>query len=99
MTISCQVDLHTDADAANDPTLITIHCVGLGILGPFPRAIGGYQYLYITINKFTKWLEVTPMVKINKQSSFKFIKSIVYQFGIPNRIITDNRSQFTSGAF
>jgi transposase InsO family protein len=39
------------------------------------------------------------MVKINKQSSFKFIKSIVYRFGIPNRIITDNRSQFTSGAF
>jgi hypothetical protein len=30
MTVSCQVDLHTDADAANDPTLITIHCVGAG---------------------------------------------------------------------
>jgi hypothetical protein len=27
---------------------------GLDILGPFPRAIGGYRYLYVTINKFTK---------------------------------------------
>jgi transposase InsO family protein len=71
----------------------------LDILGPFPRAVGGYRYLYITIDKFTKWLEVTPVVKINKQSAFKFIKSIVSRFGVPNRIITDNGSQFTSGAF
>jgi hypothetical protein len=47
---------------------------GLDILGPFPRAIEGYQYLYITIDKFTKWLEATPVVRINKQSVVKFIK-------------------------
>jgi transposase InsO family protein len=29
----------------------------------------------------------------------KFIKSIICRFGVPNRIITDNGSQFTSGAF
>jgi hypothetical protein len=57
---------------------------GLDILGTFPRAVGGYQYLYITINKFTKWLEATPMVKINKQFIVKFIKSIVYRFGEQN---------------
>jgi hypothetical protein len=28
---------------------------GLYILGPFPRAQGGYCYLYIAIKKFTKW--------------------------------------------
>jgi hypothetical protein len=38
----------------------------LHILGPFPRVIGGYWYLYITINKFIKWLEATPVLKINK---------------------------------
>jgi hypothetical protein len=54
---------------------------GLDILGPFPRAIGGFQYLYVTINKFTKWSEATPVVKINKQSAIKFIKSIVCRFG------------------
>jgi transposase InsO family protein len=42
---------------------------------------------------------VTPVVKINKQSAVKFIKSIVSKFGILNRIITDNESQFTSDAF
>ena len=31
---------------------------GLDILGPFPRAPGGYRYLYIAIDKFTKWAEM-----------------------------------------
>jgi transposase InsO family protein len=72
---------------------------GLDIVGPFPRAVGGYRFLYVAIDKFTKWPEVTPVVKINKQSAVKFIKSIICRFGVPNRIITDNGSQFTSGVF
>jgi hypothetical protein len=24
------------------------------ILGPFPRAVGGYRFLFVTIDKFTK---------------------------------------------
>jgi transposase InsO family protein len=39
------------------------------------------------------------VVKINKQFVVKFIKSIVRRFGVLNRIITNNESQFTSGAF
>jgi transposase InsO family protein len=27
----------------------------MDILGPFLRVIGGYRYLYVTIDKFTKW--------------------------------------------
>jgi transposase InsO family protein len=72
---------------------------GLDIVGPFPRVIGGYRFLYVAIDKFTKWPEATPVVKINKQSIVKFIKSIICRFGVPNRIITNNGSQFTSGAF
>jgi transposase InsO family protein len=65
----------------------------LDILWPFPR------YLYLTIDKFTKWTEVTPVIKINKQSAVKLIKSIIYRFGVSNIIITCNRSQFTSSGF
>jgi transposase InsO family protein len=72
---------------------------GLDILGPFPKAIEGYRYLYVAIDKFTKWAEVTPVVKINKQSIVKFIKSIICRFVASKRNITDNGSQFTSGAF
>jgi hypothetical protein len=31
---------------------------GLDILGLFPRALGGYWYLYVAVDKFTKWVEV-----------------------------------------
>jgi ribonuclease HI len=37
---------------------------GVDILGPFPRAIGGYRYLFVAIDKFTKWPEATPVVNI-----------------------------------
>jgi hypothetical protein len=72
---------------------------GLDILGPFPGAIEGYRYRYVSSDKFTKWPKATPVLKINKQSTVKFIKSIVCSFRVLNRIITDNRSQFTSGIF
>jgi transposase-like protein len=70
--------------------------MGVGYLGPFPRAIGGYRYLYVAIDKFTKWLEATPMVNITKASATAFLKSIVCRFGVPSQIITDNGTQFKS---
>ena len=72
---------------------------GLDILGPFPRAVGGFEYLYVAIDKFTKWPEVEPVRKVTAQSAVRFFRSIVCRFGIPNRIITDNGTQFTSRTF
>lgn len=72
---------------------------GLDILGPFPRATGGYEFLYVAIDKFTKWPEVEPVRKVTAQSAIKFLRSLVCRFGVPNRIITDNGTQFTSQAF
>jgi transposase InsO family protein len=39
------------------------------------------------------------VVKINKQSTMKFIKSIICRFGVLSRVITNIGSQFTSGTF
>jgi hypothetical protein len=63
---------------------------GLDILGPFPRGLGGYLYLYVAINKFTKWAEVEPVRTIPAKSAVQFIRGLVCCFGVPNRIITDN---------
>nr|ABF99688.1 retrotransposon protein, putative, unclassified [Oryza sativa Japonica Group] len=72
---------------------------GLDILGPFKAARGGYQHLYVAIDKFTKWPEAYPVVKIDKHSALKFIRGITSRFGVPNRIITDNGTQFPSELF
>jgi transposase InsO family protein len=60
---------------------------------------GGYRYLYVAIDKFTKWVEVEPVCTIPARSVVKFICGLVCSFGVHNRIITDNGSQFTSGLF
>ena len=72
---------------------------GLDIVGPFPRASGGQRWLYVAIDKFTKWTEAEAVSQIDKHSAVKFMKNIVARFGVPNRIITDNGTQFTSHAF
>jgi transposase InsO family protein len=44
-------------------------------------------------------VEVEPMCTIPARSAVKFIHGLVCRFGVPNRIITDNGSKFTSGLF
>jgi hypothetical protein len=51
------------------------------------------------IDKFTKWAEVESVCTIPARSAFKFIRGLVCRFCVPNRIITDNDSHFTSGLF
>jgi transposase InsO family protein len=72
---------------------------GVDILGPFPRAVGRYRYLFVAIDKFTKWPEATPVVSITQGAAVAFLKSIVCRFGVPSRIITNNGTQFTSRVF
>ena len=71
----------------------------MDILGSFPRATGGYRFLYVDVDKFTKWAEVEPVCTIAAGLVVKFIKGLVSRFGVPNHIITDNGSQFTSNLF
>lgn len=71
----------------------------MDILGPFPRSVGSYEYLFVAIDKFTKWPEVEHVHKITVQATVKFLRGLVCHFGVPNRIITDNDTQFTSIAF
>jgi hypothetical protein len=73
--------------------------MGVDILGPFPRAIGGYQFLFVTIDKFMKWPEATLVVSITQGVVVAFLKSIVCRFGVPSCIIMDNGTQFRSQLF
>ena len=70
-----QTDTHTGSVSANDSTLLAIRCMGVDILGPFPRAVGGYRFLFVAIDKFTKWPEATPVVNITQGAVVAFLKS------------------------
>jgi hypothetical protein len=64
MPVPRKEDTHTGSGPANDSALLAIRRMGVDILGPFPRAVGGYRYLFVAIDKITKWPEATPVVSI-----------------------------------
>ena len=55
--------------------------------------------MLVAIDKFTKWIEAKPINSPDAASAIKFVKSIVFRFGIPHNTVTDNGSNFTSKEF
>jgi hypothetical protein len=63
---------------------------GVGIVGILPRAPRGFRFLFVGIDTFTKWMEATPVVNITHKAAVKFLKSIIYRFDVPKRVLTNN---------
>jgi transposase InsO family protein len=74
-------------------------CWGLDMIGPFKKAQGGYTHVLVAIDKFTKWIEFKPIASLTSAKVVEFIQDIIFRFGIPNSIITDLGSNFTSSEF
>jgi transposase InsO family protein len=55
--------------------------------------------MLVAVNKFTKWAEAAPVTTQDSTTAVNFIKSIVFHFGEPHSIITDNGTNFTSKEF
>jgi hypothetical protein len=72
---------------------------GLDIVGPLRKAPGGYTHILVDIDKFFKWVVVRPITNLRAEQAVTFFTDIVYHFGVPNSIITDNGSQFMGRRF
>ena len=53
----------------------------------------------VAIDKFTKWIEYKPIVKLTSERVVDFLCDILHRFGFPNTIITDLGSNFTRHTF
>jgi transposase InsO family protein len=42
-------------------------------VGILPRAPGGFRYLFVGIDTFTKWIEAMPVVNIMQEAAVKFL--------------------------
>jgi hypothetical protein len=69
------------------------------MIGPFKKAQGGYTHVLVAIDKFTKRIEYKPIASLTSAKAVEFIQDIIFRFGIPNSIITDMGSNFTSSEF
>jgi hypothetical protein len=81
------------------PITWTFSTWGLDLVGPFKKAKGGFTHIFVAMDKFTKWIKVKPAASITAAKAVEYIKEIMYKFGIPNNIITDNGTQFTAREF
>ena len=64
----------------------------MDIVGKIPKSVGGHEYLFVAVDKFTKWVEVMSVPRQTAQAAIKFIEGIIFRYGVPNMIITDNDS-------
>ena len=68
---------------------------GLDMVGPLRKSsTGGHTFLLVAVDKFTKWIEANPVTNAGATTALNFVKSIVFCFGVPHSIITDNGSNF-----
>jgi transposase-like protein len=57
---------------------------------------GGHVYMLVAVDKFTKWVKAALVTTQDSTVAINFIKSIIFCFGVPHSIITDNGTNFTS---
>ena len=70
---------------------------GIDIMGPFPLGKKQLKFLIIAIDYFIKWVEVELVTTITKAKITSFVwKNIIYRFGVPHVIISDNGKQLVA---
>ena len=87
------------AAAADHSCNLAVCMLGLDMIEPFKKAQGGYTHVLVAIDKFKKWIEYKPIASLTLAKALEFIQDIIFRFGIPNSIITDLGSNFTSSKF
>jgi hypothetical protein len=67
------------------------------MVGPFKKAKGSLTHLLVAVDKCTKWVEAKPIAKLVGATATKFLKEIIFRYGYPHSIITNNGSNFAVG--
>ncbi|KAK4397779.1 hypothetical protein Sango_1253400 [Sesamum angolense] len=65
------------------------------VVGPLTKSSGGHLYILAATDYFSKWAEAVPLKKVKKENVVDFIRThIIYRYGVPRCIITDNEKPF-----
>jgi len=73
---------------------------GIDLIGPLPVGKSGFKFAIVAVDYFTKWAEAEPLATITSNKMINFVtKNIICRYGVPQKIITDNGTQFKSEEF
>ena len=69
-------------------------------MGPFPTAVRQLKFLEVSIDYFTKWVEVEALSTITEKNVRSFVwKNIICKYGIIRVLVSENGKQFDNDAF
>ena len=72
----------------------------IDIVGPLPTSPTQKKLLLVSIDYFSKWIEVEAFSSIKDKDVTQFIwKNTVCRFGIPRSIVSDNKPQFNNWVY
>ncbi|KAL0293310.1 UNVERIFIED_CONTAM: hypothetical protein Sradi_6945300 [Sesamum radiatum] len=67
----------------------------LDVVGPLTKSSGDHLYILAATDYFSKWAEAVPLKEVKKENVADFIRThIIYLYGVPRYIITDNGKPF-----
>ena len=69
------------------------------MVGPLRTGSSGFTHLLVAVDKFTKWVEAKPIKSLDAGIAISFIRQIIFRFGVPHDIITDNGKNFDADEF
>jgi hypothetical protein len=74
---------------------------GLDFIGEIhPGSSKGHRFILVATNYFTKWTEAVPLRNITHRGVISFVqKHIIYRFGVPQTLTTDQGPSFMSHQF
>uniref|UniRef100_A0A2N9F7A0 Integrase catalytic domain-containing protein n=1 Tax=Fagus sylvatica TaxID=28930 RepID=A0A2N9F7A0_FAGSY len=98
---TCQLQanlIHTHPTSLqNMATPWPFHTWGLDLIGPINPSSGGYIWILVATEYFSKWVEAVPLRKATGAAVANFIREhIITRFGIPHKIISDNGTPFVN---
>ena len=69
---------------------------GIDIIGKIhPTADNVQEFILVAIDYFTKWVEAASYKVLNSKKAAQFIHTdIIYRYGVPYEIISDNGLHF-----
>nr|XP_051211944.1 uncharacterized protein LOC127329471 [Lolium perenne] len=71
---------------------------GIDAIGPIdPPSSRGHRFILAATDYFSKWAEAVPLREVKSDNVINFLeRNIIYRFGIPHRITSDNGKAFKS---